>query len=279
MRILSENSTDDDIEIQILFLEKEIDIQLRQLDKNNDNSNNITLVSYEDLYSEKAKLTGSLDNKNVYTNINDEGVVSSIYESQNTELLSNVKNEAQDRYIKDNAYANTTFDEEIFKIENETEMQGNISIKIKSMNSNNTNLVNLMDDLSDDNGTLIEYFSSIEYEKMNDSILENYLLEEMGTKYLDGLNSSNLSIIVEDYEDKTNSLRELFPFPIFYYGQMITVNIKDVYVKELLGLTIKKYIKTSNYPHNGKTFIENYLVIGDIQYCFSRSQINTNNIF
>ena len=277
MRILSENSTDDDIEIQKLPNEKEIDIQLRQLDKNNDNSNNITLVSYEDLYSEKAKLTGSLDNKNVYTNINDEGVVSSIYESQYTELLSNVKNEAQDRYIKDNAYANTTFDEEIFKIENETEMQGNISIKIKSMNSNNTNLVNLMDDLSDDNGTLIEYFSSIEYEKMNDSILENYLLEEMGTKYLDGLNSSNLSIIVEDYEDKTNSLRELAFAPLFYYGQMYTVNIKDVYAKELLGLIIKKYIKTSNYPHNGKTFIENYLVIGDIQYRFSISEINTNN--
>ena len=95
MRILSENSTDDDIEIQKLPNEKEIDIQLRQLDKNKDNSNNITLVSYEDLYSEKAKLTGSLDNKNVYTNINDEGVVSSIYESQNTKFLSNIKNEAR----------------------------------------------------------------------------------------------------------------------------------------------------------------------------------------
>jgi len=278
MRILSENSTENLSETEILPSEKDIDIQLRQIEKNKDNSNNITLVSYEDLYSEKAKLTGSLDNKEVYTNINNEGLVSSIYESQNTEMISNVKDEAQDKYIKDTAYTNTTFDEEIFKIENETELQDNISIKVKSMNANNTNLVNLMDDLSDDNGTLIEYLSSIEYEIFNDSVYENYLLKEMGTEYLDNLNSSNLSITEENYEDNTSSLRELLSFSDYpYYGQDITRNIKDVYTKEILGITIKKYIETSIYPHNGKTTIENIFIFGSLKKSLSKRSINTNN--
>jgi len=279
MRILDENSTTENLfETEILPSEKDIDIQLRQIEKNNDNSNNITLVSYEDVYNEKAKLIGSLDNKEVYTKINDKGMISSIYESQITEMVSNVKNEAQDKYIKDTAYANTTFDEEIFKIENETEIQDSLTIKLNSMNSNNTNLINLMDDFSDDNGTLIEYFSSIEYELFNDSVYENYLLEEMGTEYLDSLNISNLSMIIEDYDDNTNSLRELLSYSDYpYYGQDITRNIKDVYNKEILGMTIKKYVETSVYPHNGITTIDNVFVIGSQKRSISKKSIHSNN--
>ena len=99
-RILSENSTEI-LEREILPSERDIDVQLRQLDKNGDNSSNITFLSYQDVYSEKAKLTGSLDNKEVFTNINDEGMVDSIYESQNLQLESGHKDEFQDRFIKD----------------------------------------------------------------------------------------------------------------------------------------------------------------------------------
>jgi len=281
IRILEEeeNSTNENIlESEILPNEKEIDIQLRQIDKNNDNSNNITLISYEDVYNEKAKLTGSLDNKEVYTNINEKGMVSSIYESQSTELVSNVKDDAQDKYIKDNTYANTTFDEEIFEIDNETELQDNISIKITSMNTNNTNLVNLMDDLSDDNGTLIEYLSSIEYEEFNDSIYENYLLEEMGTDYLDSLNESNSSMTIEDFDDNTNSLRELLTLSNYpYYGQDITSSLKDLYKKEILGMTIRKYVVTTIYPQNGRTLLENVFVVGSKKMSISRKYTYSNN--
>ena len=280
IRILSDNSTEE-LETEIIPFEKDIDVQLRQLDDNGDNTNNITLLSYEDVTNDKAKLTGSLDKKEVFTNINEKGIVSSIYESQNTQLVSGVKDEAQDRYIKEKAYNNTFFEEDTFKIENETELQGEQSIYLNNMDSNNTNIINLIDDFTDENGTFIEYFSDTEYEIYNESVYEKYLLENMGTDYLDAINvSSNLSVsITDEYEVSTDSLRYLesndndYPF----YGQEIARNVKDVYSKEILGLTMKTYIETTYYPHNGKTVSETLYVIGSQKSTISKQTTISNS--
>ena len=239
--MLSENNTEIVSESEILPFEKDIDLKLRQIDKNNDNSSNITLISYEDVADDKAKLKGSLEKSEVFTNVNDKGMVRSIYQSRNTELMSGYKDEVQDSYVKDNAYINSTFGKDIFEIENETEKLGEIPFNMESMSSNNTNLIDLVDDLTDDNGTIIEYFSSIEYEKYDNNVYEEYLYGKMGTKFLDDFNSTNISISTEEYEENTNSLRNLeSDYP--YFGQVIINNIKDIVNKVSLGINFRKYV-------------------------------------
>jgi len=281
IRMLSENNTEIVSESEILPFEKEIDLKLRQIDKNSDNSSNITLISYEDVADEKAKLKGSLDKGEVFTNINDKGIVSSIYQSRNTELISGYKDEVQDNYVKDNAYIDTAFDEGMFEIEDETKKQEELSFKMESMSSNNTNLIDLVDDLADDNGTIIEYFSSIKYEKYDDSVFEKYILEEMGTQFSDEFNSSNVSISTEEYDENTNSLRNLkdlkSEYP--YFGEDIIKNIQDIYKKDMLGATFYKYIDTTQYPHNGTTINEIVIIIGSEKKIFSReTTISNSNI-
>ena len=274
--MLSENNTEIVSESEILPFEKDIDFKLRQIGKNYDNSSNITLISYEDVADDKAKLKGSLDKGEVFTNINDKGIVSSIYQSRNTKLMSGYKDEVQDNYVKDNAYINTTFDEGMFEIENETKKQEELSFKIENMSSNNTNLIDLIDDLTDDNGTIIEYFSSIKYEKYDNSVFEKYILEEMGTQFLDEYNSSNVSISTEEYDENTNSLRNLYSvYP--YYGQDIIKNIQDIYKKDFLGAVFHKYVETTQYPHNGSTITEIVLIIGSEKNIFSRETTFTNS--
>ena len=276
IRILSENSTEE-LETEIIPFEKDIDIQLRQLDNNGDNTNNITLLSYEDVNNEKAKLTGSLDKKEVFTNINERGIVSNIYELENTQLVSGVKDEAQDKYIKEKAYNNTLFNEDTFKVENETEIQDEQTMGLNNMDNNNSNIINLLDDFTDENGTFIEYFSSTEYELFNDSVYENYVLENMGADYL--INGSNISIsITDEHEESTDSLRNLeYEDDYPYYGQEITKNIRDIYSKDIVGLTMKTYVETTYYPHNGKTISETFYVIGSQKSSISKQNTISNS--
>ena len=274
--MLSENNTEIVSESEILPFEKDIDLKLRQIDKNNDNSSNITLISYEDVADDKAKLKGSLEKSEVFTNINDKGMVRSIYQSRNTELMSGYKDEVQDSYVKDNAYINSTFGKDIFEIENETEKLGEIPFNMESMSSNNTNLIDLVDDLTDDNGTIIEYFSSIEYEKYDNNVYEEYLYGKMGTKFLDDFNSTNISISTEEYDENANSLRNLeSDYP--YFGQVIINNIKDIVNKDYLGINFCKYVETKIFPHNGTTLTYNIMIFGSQKKVFSEETTITNN--
>ena len=276
IRMLSENNTEIVSESEILPFEKDIDLKLRQIDKNNDNSSNITLISYEDVADDKAKLKGSLDKSEAFTNINDKGMVKSIYQSRNTELMSGYKDEVQDNYIEDNAYINTTFGKDIFEIENETEKLDEIPFNMESMSSNNTNLIDLIDDLTDDNGTIIEYFSSIEYEKFYNNVFEEYIYGEMGTKFLDDFNSTNISISTDEYDENSNTLRNLeSDYP--YFGQNIVENIKDIVKKDYLGIIFRKYIETKVFPHNGTTLTTSIMVLGSQKQTFSQEITITNN--
>jgi hypothetical protein len=66
-RILQENTTDENdrkVEQTLIPNEADIDVNLRQLDKAEDNSSQITLLSLQNFQTPKGKLLGSLNNKN-----------------------------------------------------------------------------------------------------------------------------------------------------------------------------------------------------------------------
>ena len=56
-------------------------------------------------------------------------------------------------------------------------------MNIKGLESDNVNSVKLLDDFTDDNGTIIEHFDSFEFEEFNDTVYDNYTLKAMGNDY------------------------------------------------------------------------------------------------
>ena len=282
-RVLQEsfNETSENyVEDEIIPRERELDLKLREIKDNGDNTKNITLLSLEDVYSDNAKLTGSLDNKTVLTSLNEEGRVSSIYQKQNTYLESGIRDKELDEYVSNQTYnEDSFFDKDDITLDNETDVISESNqIQIKTLDSENSNSVNLVDDFTDDNGTLIEYFKSYDYEEYNDTVYQNYLLEEMGPNYLERINGSNLSISITDqYEVDDNSLRHLASSDYPYYSQKVLSTQKDIYEKQFLGLTMKTYTLTQVYPHNGQTVVETINIFGSSKKVFQSQTTYTNN--
>ena len=103
-RILLENTTDENekdkiIEQTLIPNEADIDVNLRQLDKAEDNSSQITLLSLQNFQTDKGKLLGSLNNKTVHTNITSDGLVNSIQQVDNAVLTNETRDKIADEYI------------------------------------------------------------------------------------------------------------------------------------------------------------------------------------
>ena len=277
-RVLEEETNEETyVEDEILPNENDLDIQLREMKNNGDNTHNLTLLSLGDLRTDSAKYTGSLDNKTVLTNIDEEGKVNEIYQKQNTKFNSGFKDESLDVYIYNNTYNDdSSFNKELFTSENETEaMDEESPMKIKSLNSDNINLVKLLDDFSDDNGTLIAHFDSFDFEEMNDTFYENIVLQEMIN---DNFNGSNTSIeITDEFYEENNALRRLASSNYPYYGQKIANTVKDVYQKSFAGITMRTYTETIIYPHDGTIVANTISIFGSIKKTISSQTTYTNN--
>ena len=207
-RKLDEEGNETFIETEYIPTEKDIDIQLREIKYNEDNTSNITLLSCEEVASEEGKLTGSLDNKTVLTKVNEDGIVSSISQSQKTELVSGIPDPNIDDYIYNNTYSeDSLFEKDDFLTENETEYHTKKNeMQLKGLNIENSNSVNLLDKFFDDNGTLIEHFINVEYEAMNNTVYQNYLLEKMGDNFTSSINGSNMTFTMINISEIENGL-------------------------------------------------------------------------
>ena len=265
-RVLKENSDENETEMvleqEILPTKPEIDINLRQINKSSDNSSELLLLSLQDVISDKAKLSGSLNNKTVHTNLSDEGLVTSIKENSQALFVNGTGDGAEDELIYNSLYSeDSQFKKEDMQFENETTPSGDLGFKNLSLDT--VNSIEFLYDYMDENGSLIEYFSNVEYEEYNDSIYENELLNEIGKEYLDSINASNRTIIsIEDsIVNETARLRNLLMrYP--YYGQYISNNVQTIYNETVLGLEIKAYSVTYVYPDDGRYISNDILLAG-----------------
>ena len=287
-RVLQENLNDTTGETNETFVENEIipfedeidDYELREIKENGDNTSNITLLSIGDIESDYAKITGSLDNKTVLTQMDDDGKVLSIYQNQKSIFVTGVRDPELDYYIFNKTYnENSYFKKETFLAENETDIINEENpIRLKKMNINNHNFIIFLDEFSDDHGKLTEYFNNTIYEEYNETLSTNYAFEEMGSDYLDNINGSNVSIsIMEVKEENSNNLRNLDSNVYPFYGEKIVNNVKDVYEKHFLGITLRNYIETSIYPDSGITLVETIFIFGNIKNTLYSQKSYSNN--
>ena len=281
-RVLQENSEENEtetiLEQELLPVEADVDINLRQIDKSSENSSELLLLSLQNVLSDKAKLLGSLDNKTVYTNITDDGLVKSVKENDQALFVNDSKDESQDEIVYQSYYSeDSLFTKEDWEIENETDSTGDLGYKNASLDTINS--IDFLYDYSDENGFLIEYFSNVEYEEFNESFYENQLLIEMGEEFLNITNASNRTIIsieeniINATEADLRNLESRYP----YYGQKVMNNIKDLLDNTILGLRIRKYVETNSYPDNGQTVMETIFTIGSFKYTVTRETSYSNN--
>ena len=287
-RILQENSTDESeneriIDQTLIPNEADIDVNLRQLDKAEDNSSQITLLSLQNFQSDKGKLLGSLNNKTVHTNITNDGLVNSIQQVDNVELVNETKDTTRDDYIYNDVYnEDSLFKKEDFELE-EIDDTENSTIGLTGMDLDSVNSINLLSSFMDDNSTLYEYFSNIEYMEFNETVYEDYLLTEMGGGILENLNATNYTVMdieVEEREEiKTanESFTTLRHLESSYYGQKKLSNIKYIYDKSLLGFSIQTYLEINSYPNNGQTKVKTIFNMGSLQYILDKLTSYSNN--
>ena len=288
-RILQENSNDTAgssgtnetfEETEIIPFEDEIDYELREIKDNGDNTSNITFLSIGDIESNYAKITGSLENKTILTNMDENGKVIAIYQNQNSQFVSGVRDPELDDYIYNNTYnENSYFNKETFLAENETEILTEENpITLKNMNIENHNYIIFLDEFSDDNGKLTEYFNNTIYEEYNEIVSINYALKEMESDYLNKIYRANVSISVTDIIEKDdNNLRELDSDIYPYFGEKIINYVKDVLEKHFLGVTMRTYTETSIYPNTGITLIETISIFGNVKNTIHTQRMYSNN--
>ena len=288
-RVLQENSNDTTgssrtnetfMENEVIPFEDKLDYELREITDNGNNTFNITLFYIGDVESPYAKITGSLDNKTVLTLMDDDGKVLAIYQNQNSQLTTGVRDPDLDDYIYNKTYnENSYFKKETFLHENETtNINEQNPIRLKRMNIKNHNFIVFADEFFDEHGKFIEYFDNTIYEEYNETVSTNYALKEMGNDFLGKIKGSNMTISIVDEikEDCDNKLRYLDTNNYPYYGEKIVNNVKDIDEKHFLGLTMKTYLETSIYPDTGISLIETINIFGNFKVTIHSEKTYSN---
>lgn len=279
-RVLQEDSLDNETIITQTLIPREpdIDIDLRQVNYGSDNSSELLSLKLGDVSSETAKLAGSLDNKNVTTNIDNEGTIKTISKKEQT-LFINETDEHQKNYIYSSYRSeDNIFTEDFIDSNNETVIRTDFGYKNISYESDST--TDFLFYFSDDNLNLMEYFGNYEYEEYNESVYEKYVLKQMGENFMEGINSTNYSIISEEetiINDTETTLRNLEENRFPYYGEKPTNHIEVIFDVDVIGLQIQYYTETNSYPDNGQTVTENVLMLGDLVLTLSTDTTYTNN--
>lgn len=82
--------------------EKEIDLELRQIKNGTESESNqeLALLSLQEMESNNGIFLGSLSNKSVLSNVNEEGVVDSIKEIQAVSMTNKTDEEFLDNYMR-----------------------------------------------------------------------------------------------------------------------------------------------------------------------------------
>ena len=102
-RFLNENTSEEVImEKRKIPREKEIDLELRQIKNGTESESNqeLALLSLQEMESNNGIFLGSLSNKSVLSNVNEEGVVDSIKEIQAVSMTNKTDEEFLDNYMR-----------------------------------------------------------------------------------------------------------------------------------------------------------------------------------
>ena len=261
--------------------EENVNCDLREKNDCTDcSSPNLTQFSTGNVKSDEVNLDNSQINKTMHTTINKDGILESAVEIERL-----IMNDDKDANVEDLNDLNSKG--EIYNEDNQLSMSdankgqsnNNISFGLDTIFIDSINQANLTRYFTNDkiSKILFRYFDTFTYELFNETFYDEYIFSSIEDKIIKENDPDNniVSVPAEEVNEE-NNIRRMEGSGNTYYGMKNTVNEKDLYKYNLLGLKMQKKIYNEMIPSTGIT--ESYFVMtfGNINKKIKASEQKSN---
>jgi len=221
---------------------------------------NLTRFSHQNVESDLAKLEGSSKKSSVYTTINEDGLIQSIQQIEETEMTNEYNSDLEEQEINNQIY-NEDNQIPLYQIEGISSNDNqDIKFNISKLGIKTINLVNLTENFTNENLTksLYNYFDSFDYKLENQQNLTYLRMLKEKDEFIKSNNLIELSLDSEneDSNDINVGRRELERIES-YYGIKKLIYKRELYRYNLIGLILKGDLYSEIDPSLGtaKTYI------------------------
>ena len=244
-------------------------LELREkINCSNCSEQNLYEISVNNINSDEIDTEGGSLNKSIFRTVNKDGILESIIELENIILK---KDDDEDYMDNEDKYE-----------ENESNYtQGNnydFPFDIENLSFDNINKILLKDKTSNDEiiKSLYKYFDEFQYELFNETFYNEYMTSQMLNNLIkeNNLTEDQLNITYRNKNDFNNGKRRASE--INYYGMAKTVNKRDLYNYNLIGLVMQSQIFNEFNPATG--IAQSYIIttFGNKNMKIKSSEIYSN---
>ena len=261
--------------------EENVNCDLREKNDCTDcSSPNLTQFSTGNVKSDEVNLDNSQINKTMHTTINKDGILESAVEIER--LIMNNDKDANEEDLNDLKAKGELYNEDnqlSMSDANKEQYNNNITFGLDSIFIDTINQANLTGYFTNDkiSKILFRYFDTFIYELYNETSYNEYLTSLIEDKIIkeNDPDDSIVSVPTEEVKEE-NNIRRMEGSGNTYYGMKNTVNEKDLYKYNLLGLKMQKKIYNEMIPSTGIT--ESYFVMtfGNINKKIKASEQKSN---
>ena len=246
------------------------DIMIDNNGINMSNYTNLTECTIKSIETDEVKLEGGLVNTTIYSLIDEQGFLKSVYEISTTLMKppdeSEEENDEETDYLYSQIYNqdNQITLEQAKEADKEGFQKNNFSFGIDSFFSNSSNIINCTAHFIDENVNkkLYGYFDSFEY------IL-----------YTNETNNSDYSIKDDEYDNNYRSLSENENVENSYYGMKKITYMKQLYKYNLIGMKMESQIYSEINPATGRLDVYTIMNFGNKNSKIKvKEQISNNHI-
>ena len=228
----------------------------------NKNYSNLTEYSIKSIENEELKIEGGLVNTTIYSIIDDEGYLESVFEKSTLVMKSPEEDDKDDDKLDEETEAlynqiynndNQITLEHVKENQSESVQKNNISFGLTYIYTNSSNVINCTDHFINEeiNEKLFGYFDSFTYELYNDTINKTDISNNFYSYQSDDLNNKNRYLS----EEEGNSVE--------YYGMKKITYMKPLYKYNLIGMKMEGQMYSEINPATGKMSVYSIINFGN----------------
>ena len=283
IRRISSNESSEGFEIEEYLTppsKQPLNLELREKENcTNCSEQFLNEISVNNFNNDEADIDGGSLNKSIYRTISKDGILESIIEFENIILKNDNDNEVSEDLNLDNPASdiiyNNNENEDSFS-ENDSNNY-NFTFDIENLSFDSINKIILKDKTSNDKiiKNLYKYFDEFQYELFIETYYNDYISSEI-IKILreeNNITEENANITYKN-ENMNNKLRRNSEST--YYGMKKTVNKKDLYDYNIIGMIMKNQIFNELDPSTGISYSYSVMTFGNINKVIKASKIYSN---
>ena len=228
----------------------------------NKNYSNLTEFSMKSIENDELKMEGGVVNTTIYSIIDEEGYLESVFEKSTLMMKSPEEDNKDDDKLDEETEAlynriynndNQITLEHAKEKQSESLQKNNISFGLTYIYSNSSNVINCTAHFinGEINKKLYDYFDSFTYELYNDTINKTDISNNLHSYQSEDLNNNNTRYLSE--EEKA----------VEYYGMKIITYVKQLYKYNLIGMKMEGQIYSEINPSTGKMSVYSIINFGN----------------